>query len=211
MALNDYILAQGVEARKKNEEKRPQRSKTNYVRLKDGESMRGFLLTTDFVCYLAHSDFNKGIKTHTCRDPKHGKDCLSCQHDVKRSKKTIVPFYNIDTKQTEVFDASPTAMKAVYAFVDQYEEESTTTAVSLSRSGSDTSTTYTIMPVRIKAAERDLFVVPEGTVITEDFILNVLNIPDDEYVRGLLGLPAADAEIKPINESGNVSDEDLPF
>lgn len=209
--INDFILGKGEDARKKNEEKPMTRKKTIYVKLKDGESIRGFLLTTEFVMYMAHGDFNKRIKTHTCKDPKNGKDCLSCRHGVKRSKKTIVPFYNVDTKQVEIFDASPTAMKAVYSFVDQYEEEATTTPVVLTRSGDDTKTTYTLMPVRVKAAEKALFEVPESVKIDDEFYEGVLNIPDDEYVRQLIGLDEEDEEVKDLGNESEEGLDDLPF
>jgi hypothetical protein len=187
-SINDFILSQGDEARRMNEEKPKARSKVNYVSLKDGESLRGFLLTTDFKMYVAHGDYNKRIKTHTCRDPKHGKDCLSCQHGIKRTKKTIVPFFNADTQQVEIFDASVTAMKAIYCFIDQYEEDSTMTPIVLSRTGNSKSTTYTLMPTRVRAAETLLFELPTNIVIDDDLYSRVLNVPSDEYVLKLIGL-----------------------
>lgn len=205
--VNDLFLAEGDDARKEAE-KKTNRGKTNYVKLKDGEQLRGFLLTTDFKMYMNHGDFTAGIKSHTCKDPKHGKDCLSCQHGVKRSKKTIVPFYNVDTQQVEVFDASSKAMKGIYAYKDEYEEEATTTPIALKRSGSDTGTTYSMMPIRVKAAEQELFKVPEGIVIDNEFYIGVLNPPDDEYIKQLLGLDVAnDAEVTPLE----ITDDALPF
>lgn len=211
MALNDFILGQGEQARKEAEKKPNSRKKTNYVRLKDGETVRGYLLTTDFVMYLAHGDFNKGIKTHTCKAPKDGVGCISCQHQVKRSKKTIVPIYNVDTKQVEVFDASTTAMKAVYAYVDEYEEEATATPISLSRNGSDTSTTYTMMPVRVKPAEKAIFEIPAELIVDEEFYMNVLNLPSDDYIRELLGLAKEDAVTAVDDNVVAVGDDELPF
>lgn len=212
MELNDLMLADGDDARKEAE-KKTDRSKTNYVKLKDGEQIRGYLLTTRFVMYMNHGDYNKGIKSHTCKDPKHGKDCLSCQNGVKRTKKTIVPFFNIDTKRVEIFDASNKAMKGIYKFTDEYEEESLTTPISLSRSGEDTSTTYTILPVRVKAAEKELFQLPENLpVLDGEFYLGILNPPEDDYIRELLGL-TAEAGIEPVGDQGqlDIKDDDLPF
>lgn len=210
--LNDLLLAEGDDARKEAEKKNS-RKKVNYVKLKDGGQLRGFLLTTDFKMYFRHGDFEKGIKSHTCKDPRTGKNCLSCQHGVKRTKSTLVPFYNVDTQQVEVFDASNKAMKVIYAYVDQYEEESTTTAIALIRSGDDTGTTYSLMPIRVKAAEKALFTVPEEIVIDAEFYLGALNPPDDEYIRKLIGLEtAADENIEPLPEIPNdISDDDLPF
>jgi hypothetical protein len=187
--LNDFLLADGEETRKEVEKKEG-RKKTNYVRLKDGESLRGFLLADNFKMYQAHNDFEKRIKTHTCKNPKNNPDltCLSCIHGVKRTKKAIIPFYNIDTQQIEIFDASKKALKVIYAFVDEYEEEATTTPISLTRSGSDTDTTYSLQAARVKKAEQDVFVKPEGIVLDNEFYNNVLNIPSDEYIKKLIGL-----------------------
>jgi hypothetical protein len=113
---------------------------------------------------------------------------------VKRTKKAIVPFYNVDTKQVEIFDASPKALKVVYAFVDEYEEDSTTTPIALTRSGSEKDTTYTLMPVRVKAAEKELFVKPDDIVLDENFYRSALNVPDDAYVKKLLGITAEQQE-----------------
>jgi hypothetical protein len=190
--LDDLIFAEGDDAKKAIETK--PRQKTNYVKMKDGDQLRGFLLVDKFVMYMNHSDYNNRIKSHVCSGPKHGVDCLSCKHGVKRLKKTIVPFYNIDSKQVEIFDASNGAMKPIYKYVEQYEEEALTTPIVLSRSGNDTGTTYTIMPVRVKAAEKELFVVHEEVVINREFYENILQAPDEEYVRKLIGLAAEDGE-----------------
>lgn len=210
--FNDFLLAEGDEARKEAE-KKTSRKKVNYVKLKDGGQLRGFLLTTDLKMYFRHGDFEKKIKSHTCKDPRTGKNCLSCQHGVKRAKSTLVPFFNVDTQQIEVFDASNKAVKPIYAYIDQYEEDATVTPIALIRSGDDTGTTYSIMPIRVKAAEKELFKVPEGVAIDAEFYMGALNPPDDDYIKKLLGLEAAsDENIESIPEEGlNIGEDDLPF
>jgi hypothetical protein len=210
--LNDLLLAEGDDARTEAE-KKSARKKITYVKLKDGGQLRGFLLTTDFKMYYRHGDFEKKIKSHTCKDPKTGKGCISCQHGVKRAKSTIVPFFNVDTQQVEVFDASNKAMKPIYAYKDQYEEDATVTPIALIRSGDDTGTTYNVMPIRVKAAEKELFKVPEDVVIDGEFYLSALNPPDDDYVRKLIGLEAAtDEKIESLPEiTTDIKDDDLPF
>jgi hypothetical protein len=196
---NDLFLAEGSDARAEAEKKNS-RKKTNYVKLKDGEQLRGFLLTSDLKMYFRHGDYEKGIKSHTCKDPRNGKACLSCQHGVKRTKSTLVPFYNVDSQQVEVFDASNKAVKVIYAYIDQYEEDATTTPIALIRSGADTGTTYALMPLRVKAAEKELFQLPTDVVIDAEFYLSALNPPDDDYVRKLIGLEAvADENIVAID------------
>jgi hypothetical protein len=209
---NDFFLAEGDAARAEAEKKNS-RKKVAYVKLKDGGQLRGFLLTTNLMMYMRHGDYEKGIKSHTCKDPKNGKNCLSCQHGTKRSKSILVPFFNVDTQQVEVFDASPKASKVVYSYIDEYEEEAVTTPIALKRSGDDTGTTYSLMPIRLKAAEKELFKVPEGVVIDNEFYMNALNPPDDDYIRKLLGLEAAaDENIEPLPEVNTEDGSDeLPF
>jgi hypothetical protein len=184
--LDELILAVGNEA--KEAIASTVCKKKHYVALKDGQQLRGFLLTTKFVMYISHSDFKQGIKSHVCTDPKHGKSCLSCQYGVRRQKKTIVPFWNVDTKQVEIFDAPNGAMRAIYAYLDEYEDESTTTAIVLMRAGNDTGTRYTLMPIRVKPAEKDLFVIPDNVVIDRHFYESFLQKPSEEYVRKLIGV-----------------------
>jgi hypothetical protein len=197
--LNDFLLADGDNTRQEAESNG--RKKTTYVRLKDGESLRGFLLTDSFKMYQAHNDYEKRIKTHTCKNPKNNPElsCLSCTYGVKRTKKAIVPFYNIDTNQVEIFDASKRALKVIYAFVDEYEEEAITTPISLTRSGSDSKTTYSLQAARVKAAEREVFVKPEGILLDNEFYMNALNIPDNEYIKKLIGLES-DEDAKPMTK-----------
>jgi hypothetical protein len=101
----------------------------------------------------------------------------------------------------------------IYAYTDQYEEDSTVTAIALIRSGDDTGTTYSLMPIRVKKAEEALFTVPEGVVIDAEFYMGALNPPDDDYVRKLIGLEAAaDEKIESIPDGQtDIKEDDLPF
>lgn len=186
--INQFILAEGNAVRREIEGKKQARKKTVYVNLKDGQSLRGFLLASEFIMYMCHNDFKKGIKSHVCKNPRNEADkvCLSCLHGVKRTKKTIVAFFNVDTQQIEIFNASNKAMKSIYSFIDQYEEESTTTPIVLSRSGNGLDTTYNLMPTRVKAAEQFLFEKPKDIELDDEFYKNVLFIPSDDQVRKLL-------------------------
>jgi hypothetical protein len=197
--LNDFIIGKGEDARKATENA-PQRQKTNYIRLKDGQSVRGYLLTNSFIAFYQHGDFSRKIHSHVCSDPRNGKECLSCKNGVNRSKVWLVPFYDVDAGEVRVFEAKKKYISSIYSFTDQYEEESTTTPVVLSRSGSDAqSTTYTLMPLRVKANEKDLFKVPDAKV-DDEFYMNVLQPPTEEYLEKLLGIGSDEDEVKPIEE-----------
>lgn len=214
--LDDYLFATGDETRNAIESKprvADKHPRFTYLKLQDGESARGFLLTTNFVLYMKHSDYNnRHIKPHTCKNPKDSPDkvCISCQYGVKRHKRTIVPFYNVDTQAIQVFDATPTAMKGVYQFLDEYEEEALTTPISISRSGSEKDTTYSIIPTRVKPAEKLLFSVPTDVTIDEEFILGVLNVRDDDFILKLIGLPEGSDETN-AGSTDQVDDATLGF
>ncbi len=200
-STGNVFLAEGDDARKTINEK--PRVKTKYVKLKDGESIRGFLMATSLVAYYNHGDYERGIKSFVCADPHNGVNCLGCQHGIKRSKMLVVPFYNVDTQSIEIFDAPPKHGKTVYSFIDEYGDDALSTPITFKRTGEKTSTVYSIMPIPPKAVatEKALFVKPE-TVIDRDFYVGVLAVPDAEYIRGLIGLaPIGDAT--PVNAGGD--------
>jgi hypothetical protein len=114
--------------------------------------------------------------------------CLSCLHGVKRTKKAIVPFYNVDTNEIEIFDASIKALRVVYAFVDEYEEDAIKTPIILTRYGNGKDTAYSLQAAGVRAAERGFFKKPEGIILHQEFYMQVLYIPDDEYNKRLIGL-----------------------
>jgi hypothetical protein len=197
--VNDVFLAEGDDARKEIEKK--SFVKTKYVKLKDGESIRGFLLDVAPPAYYNHGDYDKGIKSFPCADPKNGKNCLGCQNGIKRTKMLLVPFYNVDTKAIEIFDANAKHGKTIYSFVDQYGDDAVTTPITFKRTGESTSTVYSIMPLPPKAVttEKALFVVPAELVIDRAFYAEVLTIPDADYIRGLIGLAPTTVDTPPVN------------
>ncbi|UOF90990.1 hypothetical protein LSG31_01530 [Fodinisporobacter ferrooxydans] len=190
IAINNYFLAEGTEARQINDGQQPKRSRIQYINLKDGQFVCGYILTTDFKMYICHDDYSKKIKQHICKNPKDRPDmnCLSCIHNVKREKRTIVPFFNVDTQQVEILAAKTNIMRIIYAFIDEYDDEAMTTPVVLSRSGTAKDTRYTIMPARVKPAEQLLFEKPMDIMLDNKFYQNILVIPEDDYIRKLLGI-----------------------
>jgi hypothetical protein len=119
---------------------------------------------------------------------------------VPKSKKWAVPFYNVDTKRLEIFQASSKSVKAFYSFLDEYEDDALTTPLTIKRSGSDQTTTYTVMPVRVKKDEQALFTRPEDLTVDQNFYAEVLAPPEEDYLKKLLGLEKED-EIQPIEDN----------
>lgn len=204
----DFLLAYGDEARKE-----ALKGGTEYIKLKDGESVRGFFPTTKYVMILEHNDFEKKINTHMCRDPHHRKDCLSCQHGVKRVKTFVIPFYNVDKKVVQLWKISQDEnskkknkhMTVVERFFEQYEGAVENTPVTLSRSGTKAETSYQIMPIppNQAAKQKDLFVLPDDIVIDKEFFAFHLTPPDEAFQRKLLKLDNEEESIEPIEGEGD--------
>lgn len=198
--MSDYINF-GADARKAATQ-----NLREYLKLKDGESIRGYFPTRDYVYVLEHGDFDKKINSHLCKDPRHKKDCLSCQHGVKLSKTFIVPFYDVDKQQVLLWKTSAPLDKknkhldALEKFFRDYEEDATKTPVTLSRSGEKAQTSYSIMPISAKTVEKnkDLFVLPDDLKFDREFY-SFLQPPSEEYHRKLLKLDEPTEDIQPID------------
>lgn len=204
--MSDYFVY-GDEARKAATQ-----NKREFLKLQDGESVRGFFPTKNYISFLEHGDFDRKINSHLCKDPHHKKDCLSCQHGVKLSKAFIVPFYDVDKQQillwktTAPQDKKSKHLDVLEGFFNQYEDDATSTPVVFSRSGEKASTSYSIMVIPPKQVEKnkDLFVLPDDLVIDKQFYSELISPPDEAYHRKLLKLDADDTEIAPIHdESGD--------
>ena len=222
-SINDFVVAEGDEARQINEATQEQRTKANYIRLKDGESVRGYLIaevagaddkfTPNFKSYYQHGDWTRKIHSHACLDPKHGQDCLSCQQGISRTLVTIVPFWDIDAKETRVFEFKKGNMRSVYSFIDLYGEDAANTRIYVKRVGSGKETKYDIIAAPpAKPAEKALWTKPADIALDDAFYLGVINPPTDAYLRKLLGMDAANGvNVKAITDDGEIVGDDLPF
>lgn len=202
-SAHDLILAEGDESRKLNERKAGRKVRF----LKSGQSFRGRFITTKFSTFAQHGDFEKRIQSHACLDPKNRKDCVSCAAGVKRTNKTIVPWYDIDTGEIVVRDMSRTAMATIYAAVDQYGEDLTTDTFQVAMGDKGA---VGVMYIKPKKGE-EFPQTPEDVVIDEDLLTYVMNVKTPDEIRELIGGKAdASGDGVKIEESNGVSADHAP-
>jgi hypothetical protein len=198
MSLNDLLLGSGDAAKQAAEETSAPKKKTNYLRLKSGESAKGFLLSTDFPVVLIHNDWEKRIHSHFCSSPKDKKGCLSCKHDVPAARTWLVPFYT--DGEVKIIELKKKYVQAIYNFISEYEDEALTTLVTFSKSGSGTGVSYSILPARVKKGEE---VERPDVQIDNTFWESVVQPLGDEYHKELLGLNGVkEADIMAIDDNG---------
>lgn len=219
-------MASGEEAREINEQSSEQRLKINYIRLKEGEFVRGYLLgdvvvkTVDgedktvpqYHMFASHGDWQRRIHNHACSDPRNATNCLSCQQGVARDKLTIVPFWDIDARELRIWTAKKGHMRDLYSFFDLYGEDSTKTPVFIKRVGKGKETKYQVLPAPpTKPAEKKLWEYPSDVVIDDSVYMSVVQPPKEDYLRKLLGLDAGAVEDADIVAIPDGSEEDDPL
>jgi uncharacterized protein YdhG (YjbR/CyaY superfamily) len=188
----NYFIAEGNEAKLQAEETSNFGKKNSYVKLKAGESIRVILLDKDFVNYAGHGDYNQKIPSHVCTAPRPGMACKSCDADIKRSIKYLVPLYDVDKKEIVLFDTSKKHVAAVYSIIDTYGEDVNDEVFLLKRSGSsaqDTAYSFIPLPPKQKAglalpADMKVFVL--GSQERSDFYAGILRAPSEEYLAKII-------------------------
>jgi hypothetical protein len=199
VGLNDLILAEGDEARRLNEKKT---SNTKVRFLKKGAAFRGHFLTTKFVTFAQHGDFEKKIQSHACLDPKGRTNCPSCKAGVKRTTKTLVFWFDVDAREIVVRDVAKSAMPSLYDFIDAYGDDALTTIakVSLGEKGA-----VNVLPVPVKKGET-IELAPSDVVVDEDLLSYVMGVRTADEILALIAgktdaAPTDDnVEIKAVGE-----------
>lgn len=210
--VNDLFLNEGDDAKRQAEAPTPTATKTNYVKLAAGQSIRVILLDPKFANYYGHGDFNLKIPSHVCTAPRANMTCKSCDAGIKRSIKYLVPLYDIDKKEVVLWDTTKKHVAAVYSIIDAYGDDVVNEVFMLKRTGSsaqDTSYSFIALPPKQKASitipeEAKPFVL--GSQERSDFYTNILRAPSDDYIAKIMA-KVSDEEVAPVE---NQSDE-IPF
>ena len=141
-----------------------------FIRLKDGQSVRVRLLgVQDYVQYKAHSNgFNFGIYTQPCLKPT-GVECPLCKayeydkeqyKDLRPSNRYLVAMADLDEGMVRVWDCSKNQLKNLISQIEEYaeqiEDENEEIMFTFKRTGTKTSTTYTLSPIIAKRAKTEL-------------------------------------------------------
>jgi len=154
-----------------------------FVRLKDGESVRVRLLSSvDYVEYLAHGSYNQGIFTQPCIEPT-GENCAMCEagesledwKGLRRKKRYLFAFADIDENMVRFFDASKGQAKNLIETIEQYEEDINDLAFVFKRTGTKTDTTYSLSPIiKLKKDDKAKFDKFEGQKVETELYDTVL-------------------------------------
>ncbi len=158
-----------------------------FIKLKDGDSIKVRLMSAeDYVEYLAHGSYNKGIYTQPCIEPA-GKKCAMCQAakyeggekdafdnaewaHIKAKKRYLFAFADIESGEFRVFDASKNQAKGLIGTIDEYAEDVADVMFTLKRVGTSKDTTYSLNPVlKMKGDDKSKFEAFEGKEVEMNF------------------------------------------
>ena len=174
-----------------------------YIRLKDGDSVRVRLLSADdYVQYRAHSNgFSFGIYTQPCTAPA-GEECPLCKayesnkeeyKDLRPSNRYLIAMADLDEGAIRVWDASKSQLKGLISQIEEYremiEDPDEEIMFTFKRTGTKTSTTYTLAPIMNKKVKADLsesYHKFDGVTVEDNFFESVLvPRPKDLIVKTL--------------------------
>lgn len=182
-----------------------------FIRLKDGQSLKVRILgVEDYVQYKAHANgYNFGIYTQPCLAPT-GKECPLCKtyeydkeeyKDLHPSNRYLVAMADLESKEVRVWDCSKTQLKGFISQLDEYAQDirdGEEMMFTFKRSGTKTSTTYTLSPIINK---KQLNLLEEayhsfdGMVVEDSFFEACLQPRTENFIMDNLkqgGLPVED-------------------
>ena len=208
-----------------------------FIRLKDGQSIKVRLLgVQDYVQYRAHANgFNFGIYSQPCLAPT-GVECPLCKayehdkeayKDLRPSNKYLVAMADLEEDMIRVWDCSKNQLKNLIAQISEYEEDIAAgeeMMFTFKRTGTKTSTTYTLSPIINKKQRADLednYHKFDDMVVEDSFFEGCLVPRSESIIMNALkqaGLPVEtifpDYVFEEATENGSVDpvdDGDMPF
>ena len=208
-----------------------------FIRLKDGQSIKVRLLgVQDYVRYRAHANgFNFGIYSQPCLAPT-GVECPLCKayehdkeayKDLRPSNKYLVAMADLEEGMIRVWDCSKNQLKNLIAQISEYEEDIAAgeeMMFTFKRTGTKTSTTYTLSPIINKKQRADLednYHKFDDMVVEDSFFEGCLVPRSESIIMNALkqaGLPVEtifpDYVFEEATENGSVDpvdDGDMPF
>lgn len=161
-------------------------------------------------------------------DEKKAEELREKARLIKKKPRYLFGFYNLADGQPIIIDLSKKQAQVIFAATAKFEKKLDSKAFEISKSGSGTSTTITIMPLDeedLTADEAKHFEETKGKTIDDAIYENCLYVKDkDEQLKDLqafannydinladygieVGADTGDDEATPIE----VDDEDLPF
>ena len=154
--------------------KAAEREPMKFIKLEDGKSIRVRVVSIDTVAeYPSHGDFNLNIFPQPCIAGT-GEVCPLCaasKSGIEAFEKLysrpryLFFFYDLDVGAFLPFDATKQQAKSILSDMKQYEDSLQETAFTFKRTGTSTSTKYTLSPIlKLSADDRAKFnaMPPEG-------------------------------------------------
>lgn len=208
-----------------------------FIRLKDGQSIKVRLLgVQDYVQYRAHANgFSFGIYSQPCLAPT-GVECPLCKayehdkeayKDLRPSNKYLVAMADLEEGMVRVWDCSKNQLKNLIAQISEYEEDIAAgeeMMFTFKRTGTKTSTTYTLSPIINKKQRADLednYHKFDDMVVEDSFFEGCLVPRSEAIIMNALkqaGLPVEtifpDYVFEEATETGSIEiidDGDMPF
>ena len=209
-----------------------------FIRLKDGGSEKVRVLgLTDYVEYVAHTEFNLGIYTQPCIAPT-GKPCPLCIASkateegfdkLYARKRYLFAFACLETGDLKVWECSKGQAKDLLGQIAEYAEDITEVAFNFKRTGTSTETSYKLNPIlKMKGNDAENFHNFDDTEVEMAFFESVLVPRSEDMLIDILGkaglplakyfpeykpevAPTAPADTTTTSERTPIDDGEIPF
>ena len=211
-----------------------------FIRLKDGGSEKVRVLgLTDYVEYVAHTEFNLGIYTQPCIAPT-GKPCPLCIASkatedgfdkLYARKRYLFAFACLETGDLKVWECSKGQAKDLLGQIAEYAEDINEVAFNFKRTGTSTETSYKLNPIlKMKGNDNENFHNFDDVEVEMAFFESVLVPRSEDMLIDILGkaglplakyfpeykpeAPAPEANTAPTGTASDVTpidDLDIPF
>lgn len=194
------ITAKGQKAKENaNKKNRPDMKKV-LVKLKENGSHKVRVLgVDDYVEYASAGDYNLGIYTQAISQDSpllvaHAKGGEKFKNLYKKSRYCFV-FASLETGELVALQVSKNQAKTLISNIEEYEESLDELAFNLKRTGSDTSTVYSLNPIiKMKPEDKEKFDSFNGQEVEMDFFESILEPKSDDFLAKLLKEAGFDVE-----------------
>ncbi|WP_407708513.1 hypothetical protein ACIU4M_00680 [Bacillus altitudinis] len=185
------ITAKGREAKENASKSRPDMKKVLF-KLKENQTHAVRILSVDDnVEYASTGDFNLGIYTQAISQDspllvanKHGGEKF--KNLYKKARYCFV-FASLETGELMALQVSKNQAKTIFSSLEEYEDNIADIAFNLKRTGSDTSTVYSLSPIlKMKPEQQEAFDKFNGVEVELEFFESILEPKSDEFLAKLL-------------------------
>ncbi|MGG4390502.1 hypothetical protein ABEU97_20430 [Priestia megaterium] len=186
------ITAKGQQAKENANKKDRVDLKKVLIKLKENETHKVRVLSDeDYVEYASAGDFNLGIYTQPISQNSpllvaNAKGGEKFKNLYKKNRFCFV-FASLETGELVALQVSKNQAKTIISSIDEYKDSLDTFAFNVKRTGSDTSTVYSLNPIiKMGDKEKEVFDKFEKVEVPMEFYESVLEPKDDSFLAKLL-------------------------